>query len=174
MTRPRRSTISRASAVCAEAATSLPADPKIPRLVPRWLGDNQLELRLAAPSVESVLIEIAGALGALLAWPQQGEPDRLPILGESDDYSQLLTDFLNDLAYLADIERFACRRVERIELDGTRLRAAVSGVTVGQSIRLGSMTCHSSRLEAIDGSWKAHLILDVQRATPATASASLS
>jgi SHS2 domain-containing protein len=97
------------------------------------------ELVLEGATLEEVLAAAAVAVGAQLA-PDEGEPDRVPILVKSPDVSSLLRGFIEDILYLAEIERFAVDRVERIQVDGGQLRAAVSGRTgAGGTVEVDSV-----------------------------------
>ena len=87
-----------------------------------------LELCAEGSTLEELLSSAAVAVGALVQ-DAGGEPDRVPMLVESEDVESLLTGFLDDLLYLVEVEHFAVERVERLELDGTNLRAALSGRT---------------------------------------------
>jgi SHS2 domain-containing protein len=74
------------------------------------------------------LTATATAVGELVAGGE-GDLDRVPILVEAADAETLVPGFLDDLLFLAEVEHFAVERVERLQLDGFNLRAAVSGRT---------------------------------------------
>jgi SHS2 domain-containing protein len=108
------------------------------------------ELTAEGATLEELLVAAAAAVGELVGAGNGGEPDRVPILVESRDLDSLVPDFLDDLLYLAEIEHFAVDRVERLELDGSHLRAAVSGRT-GSTRKLGYDAVHLARPH---GTWQ--------------------
>jgi SHS2 domain-containing protein len=108
------------------------------------------ELQAEGSTLEEVFAAAAAAVGSLIAGQGDGEADRLPMLVESPDIGTLLGDFLDDLLYLSEIEHFAVERVERLELDGSSLRAAVSGRTGPTR----SLALESFELEHEDDMWR--------------------
>lgn len=108
-------------------------------------GDTLVEALAAA----------AAAVGELVSPGGAGEPDRVPMLVEAPDLESLVPDFLGDLLYLAEFEQFAIDRVDRLELDGFNLRAAVSGRT-GTGRRLD---CDDVRVARPDGRWEVRVLV---------------
>jgi SHS2 domain-containing protein len=82
-----------------------------------------------AGSADDLFVRLGAAFAKHIHAPDEGSPDRLPILLAGTDLESLLQHFLEDLVYLAEFEGFAVRRVERISLENGELRAAVSGRT---------------------------------------------
>jgi SHS2 domain-containing protein len=113
------------------------------------------ELVAEGATLGELLSVAATAVGELVAYDDEGEPDRVPILIESIDLDSLVPDFLDDLLYLADVEHFAVDRVERIELDGSYLRAAVSGRT-GPTRKVGY---DEVTVERPAGTWQLHVVV---------------
>jgi SHS2 domain-containing protein len=125
-----------------------------------WVERGDLrELHVRAPSVEQVFAGAAVALGRALAGEEPGAPDRLPILVEAPDLPALLVEFLDDVVYLAVVERFAARRVERLSIEGTRLRAAVSGQTGPTRPAVTAVRLERSGLERDGEDWVARVLL---------------
>jgi hypothetical protein len=86
----------------------------------------------------------------------EATPDRLPVLARETEQAPLIQGFLDDLLYLAEVENFAALRLERIHLDGDRLRAAVSGCTGGVEPLVGRVESAGARCDG-DGTWRAVL-----------------
>jgi SHS2 domain-containing protein len=113
------------------------------------------ELVARGETLEEALAAAAAEVGRLVAPGDTGEPDRVPMLVESPDLDTLVPDFVDDLLYLAEFERFAADRVERLELEGSHLRAAVSGRT-GATRRLD---CAGVRIARPDGLWELRVLV---------------
>jgi SHS2 domain-containing protein len=113
------------------------------------------ELIAEGATLGELLSAAATAVGDLVAYDDEGVPDRVPILVESVDLDSLVPDFLDDLLYLAEIEHFAIDRVERLDLDGSNLRAAVSGRT-GPTRKVGY---DEVSVERPEGAWQLHLVV---------------
>ena len=88
---------------------------------------------IEAGSVDDLFFRLGAAFAVHIPAPLEGNPDRLPILLAGTDLETLLERFLGDLAYLAEFEGFAVRRVERVSLENGELRAAVSGRTAASA-----------------------------------------
>jgi SHS2 domain-containing protein len=113
------------------------------------------ELIAEGATLGELLSAAATAVGDLVALDNEGVPDRVPILVESNDLDSLVPDFLDDLLYLSEIEHFAVAQVERLDLDGSYLRAAVSGWT-GPTRKVGY---DEVSLERPHGTWQLHLVV---------------
>jgi len=129
----------------------------------RWLDHtSERELWIEDESPEAVLGEAAIALGELLREHGGGEPVTRPVSVSAADLPTLLTDWLDELVYLAETDGFIPARVVEMRLSGSDLEALVAGRrTVPQSLVKG-VTYH--RLEfapGADGAWHARVILDV-------------
>jgi SHS2 domain-containing protein len=84
---------------------------------------------IEADSVDELFFQVGAAFAEHIRPPVDGSADRLPILLAGTDLGTLLEHFLEDLAYLAECEGFAARRVERVRFENGEVRAAVSGRT---------------------------------------------
>jgi hypothetical protein len=91
--------------------------------------DGDRELRILAPTQERLFQELTTAFAELVEGTEEGSPDRLPVLVEAAEGTSLAGEFVDDLLYLASVESFAAARLERLQINGNRLRAAVSGTT---------------------------------------------
>jgi SHS2 domain-containing protein len=100
-------------------------------------------------TLEEALAATAVAVGALLR-RGSGATDRVPLLIEADDVESLATGFVEDILYLAQFEQFTIERVERIQIRGAYLRAAVSG----RSGAAAHVDCESVQLDRSADLWQ--------------------
>ncbi len=77
------------------------------------------------------------------------------------DRAVLLADWLSELAYLAESERFVARRLERVERDGDSLSATVTGRFGDPPHLVKAVTYHRLEFARHDGGWRARVVLDV-------------
>jgi SHS2 domain-containing protein len=125
----------------------------------QWVEEAEaLELHLEAASLPELLVGATTALGERLRGAGQGEPDRLPVLVESADEAGIVANFLDDLVYLADIESFAADRVERLEIVGAQVRAAVSGRSGPTSPFARGAGYPVVTLSREEADWRAHVV----------------
>jgi SHS2 domain-containing protein len=108
------------------------------------------ELVAAGETLAEALAQAASAVGELVAPGGGGQPDRVPMLVEAPDLDALVPDFVDDLLYLAEFELFAADKVERLELDGSYLRAAVSG----RSGAARALDCDGVHVDRPGGRWE--------------------
>jgi SHS2 domain-containing protein len=120
----------------------------------RWVeGEDALELHIEAATQEQLYEEATVAFGELVAGAEHGSSDRLPVLVQATEPTSLIAEFLNDLIYLAVAEGFAAARLERLSLDGNRLRAAVSGRTGPVEPLVGRVESSGPRHDRAVGTW---------------------
>jgi SHS2 domain-containing protein len=128
----------------------------------RWLEHTaELGLEIEAPSREAVFEEALAAFAELVG-EGAGPPITRELEVEADEPGLLLVEWLSELLYLADAERFVPERVASLELDGERLRATVEGRRGEPRQLLKAVTLHrlEFREDATVG-WRAHVVLDV-------------
>jgi SHS2 domain-containing protein len=125
---------------------------------------SELELELEAASEREVFEEALAAFGALLserADGDEGEPARHEVVASAPDRPTLLAEWLSELAYLAESEGFVPRRVERLELAGSALEAAVAGRRASPPHLVKAVTYHRLGMWEEDKVWRARVIFDV-------------
>lgn len=124
-------------------------------------------LRVRASSREELFAEAArGFTSLLVANPEAVRPVEtrtLHVAGEQDDY--LLLDWLNELLYLFETERWLCHDAEVRVVPG-ELRAVCRGERAeGERHGLGhevkAITYHGLSVRQIGEQWEAELILDI-------------
>ena len=125
---------------------------------------SEIELHICAGSLGDLLAEAGRALSDLqLAGANcvPGGPAR-PIRVSSSDRAALLVDWLNELIFLADIDRWVAMDFSVDWITDTEIRARASGVTLEWApSRVKAATFHGIRVEDVPGGLVAHIILDV-------------
>ena len=134
----------------------------------RWVDHpGELELELEAASERGVFEEALAALGGLLNERAGGEtepraePVRRQVSASAPDRPTLLAEWLSELAYLAESEGFVPQRVERLELAGCALEAAVAGRLASLPHLVKAVTYHRLGLWEEDETWRARVVFDV-------------
>lgn len=119
---------------------------------------------MRAATLGELLSEAGTALGELLlrGTPATVQSAARDIVVSSHDREALLVDWLNELVYLAEAERWVPVVFDRVEACDTEVRATVRGVPVVEPPALvKAATHHGLRIEWIDGRLQAEVILDV-------------
>ncbi len=140
----------------------------------RWVEHTgELELEVEADVEEAIYAQALQAIAELLGNEPDTEPARGPdglaarghavrdVAVEAPDRSRLLAEFLGELAFLAETERFVPVGLERLELEAGRLQATVRGRTGDPPHLVKAVTYHGLSFEAVDGGWRATVVLDV-------------
>ncbi len=126
-----------------------------------------LGLRVAAGDLAGLLVEAARGLTSLIVEnPDSVEPTQaraLHIDGLESDY--LLFDWLTEILYLSEVERFVGNRFE-IRLSPGGLDAVVHGETLDPSRHRAShevkaITYHGLTVRQTPSGWEAELIVDI-------------
>lgn len=140
----------------------------------RWAEHTgEVELEIRTETEEAVYAASLEAMAELLG----DEPGAEPAVGrdapatrgdvvhdvavEAPDRSRLLADFLGEVAFLAESERFVPIALEHLEIEAGRLRARVRGRTGDPPHLVKAVTYHGLSFEALDGGWRATAVLDV-------------
>jgi len=121
----------------------------------------ELELVIEAPTEAAVFADALTAFAELVG---DGDADgvRHTIELEADDLGALLVDWLNELVYLAEVERFVPEHLTNLELHGTKLRATVRGRGGEPRPLVKAVTLHGAALERDEEEgWRARVVLDV-------------
>jgi SHS2 domain-containing protein len=122
---------------------------------------GEVELAIEAGSEADVFAEALTALGELLGDEAGGDPERREVLVTASDRGALLVEWLSELVFLADAERFVPERVLDIVIDGQRLQATVEGRRGEPSQLVKAATYHGLSFGLDRGVWKARVVLDV-------------
>jgi len=125
---------------------------------------SEIELHIRAGSLGDLLAEAGHALAEMQLTSADcvpGGPAR-PIRVLSPDREALLVDWLNELIFLADIDRWVAMDFSIDLADDTEVRARASGVTLEWApSRVKAATFHGLRVENVPGGLEAEVILDV-------------
>jgi SHS2 domain-containing protein len=124
---------------------------------------GELELWVRAADEASVFVEALLALGELLSDDAEptGEPESLEVVVAGDERATLFAAWLEELSFLAETQGFTPERVERLELEPSRLRARVSGRGGTPPHLVKAVTHHRLTFEPVEGGWQAVAVLDV-------------
>ena len=125
---------------------------------------SELRLRVRAASLGELLGEAGRALGALELAGRPADPSGhwREIELRAADHGALLVDWLNELLYLAETERWVPVEflVEHADESAARVRAR--GVPVPRAPGfVKAATFHDLRIEEVPGGWEAEVVLDV-------------
>jgi SHS2 domain-containing protein len=117
-----------------------------------------------APDLSALLAEAGRALGELLLRGTAGTKDvRVrDVTVAARDREALLVDWLNELLYLAETERWVPTEFEMLEVSESVARARVRGVAVPQAPALvKAATHHGLTVAPADGGLRAEVIFDI-------------
>jgi SHS2 domain-containing protein len=127
-----------------------------------WIEHTgEVELHVTAESREEVFREALAAFAELVSRNDRGERVEHEVTVEARDDATLLAEWLGELVFLAETDDFVPERLERLELEGTRLRAAVAGHRGRPAHLVKAVTYHGLELVRNDGVWRARVVLDV-------------
>lgn len=139
----------------------------------RWAEHTgELELEIEAQAEAAVYEQAVLALAGLLDEEHDGDPASGPapasgegmvrdVAVEAPDRARLLAEFLGELAFLAETERFVPRRIERLAQEAGRLQATVRGHAGDPPHLVKAVTYHRLTFEPAGGGWRARVVLDV-------------
>jgi SHS2 domain-containing protein len=123
-----------------------------------------LRLSIRAPDLAGILAEAGRALAEL----EMGGTPPAPAGGWTDisvrsaDRAALVVDWLNELIYRAEVDRWVPAEFEIQRITDTRVRARARGIAVQQApAAVKAATLHGVRVEAIPGGMEADVVLDV-------------
>lgn len=126
----------------------------------RWVDHTaELELHVEAPTPELVLQHALRAF-AELAGPATGEAQVHEVELEAPDLAALLAQWLEELVFLAETERFVPEEAE-IVLRNTSLRASARGRAGEPRPLVKAVTYHGLEFAREGGWWRARVVLDV-------------
>jgi SHS2 domain-containing protein len=123
------------------------------------IGEVEVELDAAS---EAGIFEFAlSAFAELTGGAGGGEPAAHEIELTASDRALLLVDWLSELVFLAEVERFVPERVTAFELEDGRLSATVAGYRGDPSHLVKAVTLNRLALERKGGTWHGRVVLDV-------------
>jgi SHS2 domain-containing protein len=122
---------------------------------------GELELRVTAASAEAVFADALAAMHELLASDGSGESAEREVTASGPDRATLLAEWLNELLYLAESERFVPERIASMKLSEGELTATVEGRHGTPSPLVKAVTYHRLELRERDGKWTGQVVLDV-------------
>jgi SHS2 domain-containing protein len=129
----------------------------------RWIEHTgELELAIDAPTEPAVFADALVAFAELVADDGSLDGERREIELRADGREALLADWLDELVYLADVERFVPEHLTDLELEGDSLRAIVRGHRGEPRPLVKAITRHRLTFEPDeDVGWRARVVLDV-------------
>lgn len=124
----------------------------------------EVELRIRAPSFAELAAEAGRAVARLELGrtPPPAEHLHRDVVIRSPDREALLVDWLNELIWLAETERWVATEFEMNAATDTLLQARVRGVTVDEApARIKAATFHGLKVAPAADGLEAQVILDV-------------
>jgi protein archease len=142
------------------------ATPTFPPLNPSHeIADHvsEVRLRVRASSMSGLLEEAGRAIAELQLRGAEASPASWRTIELSaPDRALLLADWLNELIYLAEAERWVGVHFEVDSAEDGQVRARVRGVRLERSAALlKAATLHELRVAAIPGGLEGEVVLDV-------------
>lgn len=122
---------------------------------------GEVEVELEAPTEAGIFEAALAAFVDLVDGDASGEPTSHELGLEADDAALLLVDWLSELIFLAEVDRFVPDGAARIELAGGRLHATVEGHTDRPRHLVKAVTLNRAALLEEGGIWHGRLVLDV-------------
>jgi SHS2 domain-containing protein len=125
---------------------------------------GEVGLQLRGASIADVLKQAALALADLLVPedPTPGPEQVYEIVLDAADRAALLIDWLNELLFLAERDRWLPSRIDLHEATETHLRATVRGSLLRRAPSLvKAATWHGLRFDTRDGGFEAEVLLDI-------------
>jgi SHS2 domain-containing protein len=131
----------------------------------RWVDHTaEVQLQVGAGSLAGLLAEAGRALGALLLRGRAAEPsgEARTIEVSSVDREALLVDWLNEIIFRAEVERWVAVEFDVLEASESHLKANVRGAPVDDPPALvKAATFHGLAVEEREGGLQAEVIFDV-------------
>jgi SHS2 domain-containing protein len=131
----------------------------------RWVDHTaEVQLQVGAESLAGLAAEAGRALGLFLlrGGPPEPEGEARTIEVLSVDREALLVDWLNEILFLAEVERWVAVEFDILETSSERLKASARGVPVDEPPALvKAATFHGLAVEEQDGGLQAEVIFDV-------------
>jgi SHS2 domain-containing protein len=125
---------------------------------------SEVQVRLRAGRLADLLAEAGRALAGLQlrGLPLRAEGEWRPIEVTAPDRDRLLADWLNELIYLAESDRWVATEFDLVTAGPGALRGRARGVTLDRAPGLvKAATMHGLRVDEVPGGLSAEVILDV-------------
>jgi SHS2 domain-containing protein len=125
---------------------------------------GEVTIRLRGSTVADILEQAALALTELVlpSRPPPGPELVQEIVLDAPDRATLLIDWLNELLFLAERDRWLPCRIDVHDATQTHLRATVHGPVLESAPSLvKAATWHGLRFEVEDGGFEAEVLLDI-------------
>jgi SHS2 domain-containing protein len=125
---------------------------------------GELELRVEAPDLASLLEEAARALAEIMAEDAGGPPTAPPehVALAAADRESLLVDWLNELVYRADVDKRVYREVHVQRADDRHVAATLRGrEPTSPKTAVKAATWHRLRVRDVGAGLEATVVLDV-------------
>jgi SHS2 domain-containing protein len=126
---------------------------------------GEVGLRVTGTTIGEVLRQAGLALATLLlpGGPPSGRPHVVrEIAIDAPDRAALLIDWLNELLYLADRDRWVPNTIDIRDATDRQVRASASGPVLDQAPTLvKAATWHDVRFDARNGTFEARILLDI-------------
>ncbi|MCX7603808.1 MAG: archease [Bryobacteraceae bacterium] len=123
--------------------------------------------RVRARTLEDLFSRAAEALTAIALDPSQAQPrERREAACSGDALEERLVNWLNEILWLLDGERWVPARIESLHLEGDSVRAAVLGEPRDDQrhpprIVVKAVTFHQLVIREQNGMWEAEVFLDI-------------
>ncbi len=125
---------------------------------------GEIEVELEAADETGIFAAALEAFAELVSEEEDdggGEPLEREVELQADDRALLLADWLNELVFLAEVERLVPHRLEALELADGHLRAMVSGHRGRPRQLVKAVTLNNLEFGQKGGVWHARIVLDV-------------
>jgi len=122
---------------------------------------SELELVIRADSDRGVLEEAVAALAELLGHELGGRVQTREVKVSAADRPGLLVEWIGELAYLAESQRFVAERVAETRLGDSAVEATVEGRVGDPPALVKAATYHRLEFGPDGDGWRARVVLDV-------------
>jgi SHS2 domain-containing protein len=127
----------------------------------RWVEHTaEVELAIDAATEREVLADALAALGELLGVEDNGD-ERRNVAVRAPDRPALLAGWLEELAFLAEVEGFEATVLETLELGAGSLEATVAGRLGDPPPLVKGVTYHGLAFQPAGSGYRASVVLDV-------------
>ncbi len=128
----------------------------------RWVEHTaELGLELDGTTERRIFEDALAAFRELAGGVPSGEPEVREIRLNASDRGDLLTQWLDELVFLADSEGFVAARILELDLWEDALLATVEGASGSPRPLVKAVTYHDLRFEQHPDGWRAYVVLDV-------------
>jgi SHS2 domain-containing protein len=122
---------------------------------------GEVEVELEAASEAGIFEAALAAFADLVGTGEGGESVSHVVELAGGDHALLLVDWLSELVFLAEVERFVPERLASFELADGHLRATVAGHRGHPRHLVKAVTLSKLELEQEGGMWHGRVVLDV-------------